>query len=79
MEDRSPSVQSVRGEPWQHRASDERPGATREGDTTFIQQDNAGNDASKQEETVTFKSTDGDSYIWPFGLCRSLDVSPQNE
>jgi hypothetical protein len=77
MADPSPSVESVGGDSRLqqqasvHGASDEQRGGTGEGKTTSTQRDVA--------ETITFRSTSGGRYVWPFELCRSFDVSPQNE
>ena len=40
-----------------------------------LREDATKSDASGKEETIVFKSTNGDSYIWPFALCRTFDVS----
>jgi hypothetical protein len=85
MADPSPSVESVGGDSRLqqqasvHGASDEQRGGTGEGKTTSVQRDVAGSDALRGEETITFRSTSGDRYVWPFELCRSFDVSPQDE
>jgi hypothetical protein len=59
-------------------ASDERQGGTLEAQSEDLQKDTARSDHSEKSETITFQTARGDRYVWPFELCRSLDVRLQS-